>query len=45
HGINGANYWKRYLSNNMLVRDADVNKVNYMLDIVRDNSVNQIENN
>ena len=40
HGINGANFWKRYLSDNMLVRDADVSKVNYMLDIVKHNSVN-----
>jgi len=45
HGITGANYWKRYLSNNMLVRDADVNKVNYMLDMVKHNSVNIVENN
>jgi tRNA-dihydrouridine synthase A len=39
HGISGANYWKRYLSDNMLVRDADVNKVNYMLDLVSHNSI------
>jgi tRNA-dihydrouridine synthase A len=39
HGISGANYWKRYLSDNMLVRDADVSKVNYMLDIVKHNSI------
>ncbi len=45
HGISGANYWKRYLSNNMLVRDADVNKVNYMLDMVKHNTVNIVENN
>jgi tRNA-dihydrouridine synthase A len=45
HGISGANYWKRYLSNNMLVRDADVNKVNYMLDMVKHNSVNIVKNN
>lgn len=43
HGISGANYWKRYLSKNMLVRVADVNKVNYMLDIVKNNSVNAIK--
>jgi tRNA-dihydrouridine synthase A len=42
HGINGANYWKRYLSDNMLVRDADVSKVNYMLDFVKHNSINII---
>jgi tRNA-dihydrouridine synthase A len=45
HGISGANHWKRYLSNNMLVRDADVNKVNYMLDMVKHNSVNIVKNN
>ncbi|MFM8423411.1 MAG: tRNA dihydrouridine(20/20a) synthase DusA [Candidatus Fonsibacter sp.] len=45
HGINGANFWKRYLSDNMLVRDADVSKVNYMLDIVKHNSINIIEKN
>jgi hypothetical protein len=27
------------------VRDADVNKVNYMLDMVKHNSVNIVENN
>jgi len=42
HGINGANSWKRYLSDNMLVRDADVSKVNYMLDFVKHNSINII---
>ncbi len=40
HGISGANAWKRYLSDNMLVRDADVNKINYMLDFVKYNSIN-----
>jgi tRNA-dihydrouridine synthase A len=43
HGINGANSWKRYLSDNMLVRDADVSKVNYMLDFVKHNSINIIK--
>jgi len=37
HGIQGANSWKRYLSNNMLVRDADVKKVDHILDLVKDN--------
>jgi tRNA-dihydrouridine synthase A len=45
HGISGANFWKRYLSDNMLVRVADVSKVNYMLDIVKHNSINIIEKN
>ena len=40
HGIQGANSWKRYLSNNMLVRDADVKKVDYILDLVKDNFQN-----
>jgi tRNA-dihydrouridine synthase A len=39
HGISGANYWKRYLSNNMLVRDADVKKVDYILGFVKHNSI------
>ncbi len=30
HGVKGANNWKRYLSENLLVRNADINKVNYM---------------
>jgi tRNA-dihydrouridine synthase A len=47
HGIQGSNSWKRYLSNNMLVRDADVRKVDHILDLVKDNfnssqSVNNI---
>jgi tRNA-dihydrouridine synthase A len=37
HGIQGANSWKRYLSNNMLVRDADVKKVDHILDLVKNN--------
>ena len=31
HLNNGANYWKRYPSNNMLVRDMDLKKVDYIL--------------
>ena len=27
HGQTGASYWKRYLSENMCVRDADVKKL------------------
>ncbi len=30
HGAKGANNWKRYLSENLLVRNADVNKITYM---------------
>ena len=35
HGQSGASYWKRYLSENMCVRDADVQKVNHIMDKVR----------
>ena len=37
HGIQGANSWKRYLSNNMLVRDADIKKVDHILNLVKYN--------
>jgi tRNA-dihydrouridine synthase A len=30
HGAKGANNWKRYLSENLLVRNADINKITYM---------------
>ena len=32
HGQRGANFWKRYLSENMRVRDADVQKINHIMD-------------
>ena len=32
HGQTGANFWKRYLSENMRVRDADVQKINHIMD-------------
>ncbi len=32
HGQTGANFWKRYLSENMCVRDADVQKINHIID-------------
>ena len=35
HGQSGSSYWKRYLSENMCVRDADVQKVNHIMDKVR----------
>ena len=37
HGIQGSNSWKRYLSNNMLVRDADIKKVDHILNLVKYN--------
>ena len=35
HGQSGSSYWKRYLSENMCVRDADIKKVNHIMDKVR----------
>jgi len=32
HGQTGANFWKRYLSENMCVRNADVQKINHIMD-------------
>ena len=32
HGQIGANFWKRYLSENMCVRNADVQKINHIMD-------------
>ncbi len=35
HGQTGSNYWKRYLSENMCVRDADVKKIDHIMDKVK----------
>ena len=35
HGISGSSFWKRYLSENMCVRDADIQKVEHILDKVK----------
>ena len=35
HGQTGSSFWKRYLSENMCVRDADVQKVDHILDKVK----------
>ena len=39
HGQTGASYWKRYLSENMCVRDADVKKIDHIMDKIRYNNV------
>ena len=39
HGQTGASYWKRYLSENMCVRDADVQKIDHIMDKIRYNNV------
>ena len=35
HGQTGANFWKRYLSENLCVRDADVKKIDHIMDKVK----------
>ena len=43
HGQNGANKWKRYLSDNMMARDSDFQKVNHIMQIAQNNEkANQI---
>ena len=35
HGETGSGFWKRYLSENMCVRDADVQKIDHIIDKVQ----------
>ena len=35
HGQNGSREWKQYLSKNMCIRDADLQKVNHIMDQVK----------
>ncbi len=37
HGQNGANKWKRYLSDNMMARDSDFQKVHHIMTIAQNN--------
>ncbi len=37
HGQIGANKWKRYLSDNMMARDSDFQKVNHIMQIAQNN--------
>ncbi len=39
HGQSGASHWKRYLSENMCVRDADVQKIDHIMDKIKYNNV------
>jgi tRNA-dihydrouridine synthase A len=47
HGQKGSNFWKRYLSENMCVRDADLKKIDHIMDKIKvdsiDNSAGQID--
>ena len=40
HGQSGASHWKRYLSENMCVRDADVKKIDHIMDKITLNNLN-----
>jgi tRNA-dihydrouridine synthase A len=43
YGQSGANKWKRYLSDNMMARDSDFQKVNHIMQIAQNNEkANQI---
>ena len=35
HGQTGSNFWKRYLSENLCVRDADIRKIDHIMDKVK----------
>jgi len=41
HGQAGSNFWKRYLSENMCVRNADINKIDHILDKITFNQLNR----
>ncbi len=42
HGQTGSNFWKRYLSENMCVRNVDIQKVDHILDKVKLNHLTQL---
>ena len=39
HGQKGSKYWKRYLSENMCIREADLQKVNHIMDYIKNNNI------
>ena len=38
HSQKGSGYWKRYLSENMCIREADLQKVNHIMDHIKNNN-------
>ena len=44
HGQRGASKWKRYLSDNMMARDSDFQKVKHILDVVQNNEKMEMVN-
>ena len=43
HGQNGSKIWKQYLSKNMCIRDADLQKVNHLMDQIKKSSPISLE--
>jgi len=39
HGQKGSTHWKRYLSKNMCIRESDLQKVNHIMDHIKNNSM------
>mgnify|MGYP001371023580 FL=1 len=42
HGQTGSNFWKRYLSENMCVRDADVKKIDHIMDKIKIDQIDHL---
>jgi len=42
HGQMGSNFWKRYLSENMCVRDADVKKIDHIMDKIKIDQIDHL---
>ena len=43
HGQNGSRLWKQYLSKNMWIRDADIKKVNHLMDQIKKTKIVSLE--
>ena len=39
HGQTGSRQWKQYLSKNMCIRDADIQKVDHIMDQIKNNNL------
>ena len=39
HGQKGSSYWQRYLSENMCLREADLQNVNHLMDHIKTNNI------
>ena len=43
HGQNGSKVWKQYLSKNMCIRNADLQKVNHIMDHIKNHNSISVE--